>query len=175
MASTAFVPLEEYLTQIDNTRSEYVDGVLIDKPAPTWMHGVLQAWIAVLIMRRFPQYVAAAKAHPRLRDTEFRLPDIAVQFRDVACKESYAQQPPVVCIEILSPEDRLGATFAKCERYHGWGVPVCWVVDPMRRRAWSYERGGEPLQVNEHLTTDDIRLDFAEVFSVLDSAPQLDN
>ncbi len=86
-----------------------------------------------------------------------------------------SSQPPVVCIEFLSPEDRLGATFAKYERYHDWGVPVCWIIDPMRRRAWSYERGGEPLQVNEHLTADDIRLDFAEVFSVLDSAPQLDN
>jgi Uma2 family endonuclease len=172
VASTVWVPVEEYLRDIDNTHCEYVDGVLVDKPVPTWMHGVLQAWIAVLIMRRFPQYFAAAEVHSRLRDTEFRLPDIAVQLRDVVQKESYAKQPPLLCIEILSPEDRLGATFAKCERYHDWGVPVCWVIDPEKRRAWSYERSGEPVQASTDLKAADIHLTFADLFSVLDSPPR---
>ena len=171
MASTAFVPVEEYLQDVDNTHREYVDGVLIDKPVPTWMHGILQAWIAVLIMRRSPQYFAAVEVHSRLRDTEFRLPDVAVQLRDIVQKESYAKQPPLLCVEILSPEDRLGATFAKCERYHDWGVPTCWIIDPEKRRAWTYERGGEPVQLNENLMAADIRVSFADIFSVLDSPP----
>lgn len=172
MASTLFVPVEEYLQDIDNTHCEYVDGALINKPVPTWMHGVLQAWMSVLIMRRFPRYFAAVEVHSRLRETEFRLPDVAVQLREIANNERYAEQPPLLCVEILSPEDRLGATFAKCERYHDWGVPVCWIVDPEKRRAWSYERAGEPVQVDNELAAADIRLSFADLFSVLDSPPR---
>ena len=35
------------------------------------------------------------------------------------------------------PEDRLGAMLSKCEEYHAWGVPFCWVIDPVKRTAWS--------------------------------------
>jgi hypothetical protein len=27
-----------------------------------------------------------------------------------------------LCVESLSPEDRIGAVIAKCEDYHDWGV-----------------------------------------------------
>lgn len=36
---------------------------------------------------------------------------------------------------------------AKCEQYHVWGVPFCWVIDPEKRTAWEYHRDGEPLHV----------------------------
>lgn len=172
MASTAHVPVEEYLKNVGDTRCEYVDGLLIEKPMPTWMHAALQAWISVLIMRYYPQYLAGGEVHLRLSETEFRLPDVAAQLRDIAQKESYAEQPPVLCIEILSPDDRIGATFAKCERYHDWGVPICWIIDPMKRRAWSYERGGEPLVKDSELQASDIKLSLAELFSILDQTPE---
>jgi Uma2 family endonuclease len=170
MAAT-FVPVEEYLRNLDDAHCEYVDGVLIEKPMPTWMHAALQAWISAVIMRQYPQYIAGGEVHSRLRPTEFRLPDIAVQLRTIAQQENYAEHPPALCVEILSPEDRLGGVFQKCERYHDWGIPVCWIVDPVKRRAWKYERQGEPLLVADHLTASDIRLPMPNVFSILDAAP----
>jgi len=166
--ATTLVPVEEYLKNLNDTRYEYVAGVLIEKPMPTWMHAVLQAWISALIMRQYPRYLAGGEVHFRLRPNEFRLPDIAVQRREIAEKESYAEQPPALCVEILSPEDRIGAMFAKCERYHDWGVPVCWVIDPIKRRAWTYERGGEPAPQTDILVASDIRLSLVDVFSILD-------
>jgi len=166
--ATTLVPVEEYLRNLNDTRCEYVDGVLIEKPTPTWMHAVLQAWISALIMRQYPRYLAGGEVHFRLRPNEFRLPDIALQRRKIAEKESYAERPPALCVEILSPEDRIGGIFAKCERYHDWGVPVCWVIDPIKRRAWSYERGGEPAPQTDVLVASDIRLSLVDVFSILD-------
>jgi hypothetical protein len=32
---------------------------------------------------------------------------------------------------------------AKCQRYHGYGVPFCWVIDPVSCRAWEYHRLAE--------------------------------
>jgi Uma2 family endonuclease len=171
--ATTLVSVEEYLRDLNDTRCEYVDGVLIEKPMPTqvhavWSRAVLQAWISALIMRQYPRYLAGGEVHFRLRPNEFRLPDIAVQRREIIQKESFAEQPPAVCVEILSPEDRIGGIFAKCERYDDWGVPVSWVIDPIKRRAWIYERGGEPAQQTDILVASDIRLSLVDVFSILD-------
>lgn len=38
-------------------------------------------------------------------------------------QDPYPTDLVLLCCEILSPEDRLGATLAKCEEYHAWGVP----------------------------------------------------
>lgn len=82
----------------------------------------------------------------------------------------YPEKPVFLCIEILSPEDRIGAMFAKCERYHDWGVPHCWIVDPMTRRAWSYPKGGEPREVSR-LEAGEIVVELPEAFSILDRKP----
>lgn len=53
----------------------------------------------------------------------------------------------MLCVEILSPGDRLGETLATCEEYHAWGVPYCWVVDPVKQTAWEYHAQGEPVKI----------------------------
>ena len=53
----------------------------------------------------------------------------------------------MLCIEIPSPEDRLGAVFSKCEEYHAWGVPHCWAIDPVKQTGWEYDAQCEPLKV----------------------------
>ncbi|HEX4230603.1 MAG TPA: Uma2 family endonuclease [Bryobacteraceae bacterium] len=168
MASTTLVPVKEFLKTIDERPPrEYVDGVVIEKPMGSRLHGILQMWFGHLFAR-YPQYAAASEWHVRVRPTEYRLPDIAVQHRNVGSTEIYAETPLVLAIEILSPGDRIGATFAKCEIYHEWGVPFCWVVDPDKRRAWSYQSGDEPRLAVDALEAGDIRFTLAEVFEGLD-------
>lgn len=170
MASTAIVPVEEYLRTEYVPRREYVDGVLIEKPRANWEHSMLQGWLGALIMKLFPQYAAGSELHTRLRHQEYRLPDVAADLRS-KITGPYPESAVHLCVEILSPEDRLGETFAKCERYHDWGVPFCWVVDPMKRRAWNYAKGDEP-RVVESLNAGGIHLELSEVFSILDGPPR---
>src|SRR5260370_30758689 len=167
MATTP-VPHEECLKHLDQRPSrEYIDGVLIEKPVGSILHGILQMWFGHLFAR-YQKYVAASEVHSLLRETECRLPDVAVQRRDIALQESYARTPLVLAIEILSPGDKLGATFAKCELYHEWGVPCCWIVDPHKRRAWVYRSGDEPRSVDDALESAEFRFTLAEVFEGLD-------
>ncbi len=133
METAAPVSVEEYLRTSYEPKCEYVDGVLFPKPMPTWEHAFLQVWVASLIMRLFPGFAAGAEVHSKLRETEYRLPDISGDYREKAI--GYAQQPIYLAVEILSPEERIGKTLAKCELYHDWGVPYCWVLDPIERRA----------------------------------------
>jgi len=165
MGTTTPLTVQDYLRDFGDSSCEYVDGVVIEKPKPTWMHSVLQGWLGGLIMRLYPQYLAGSETHSRIKENEYRLPDIAVQLKAVVRQEQYAVTPLVLCVEILSPDDSLSATFAKCEIYHSWGVPVCWVIDPATRRAWTYARDGEPAQQSAALEAGDIRLTFADIFS----------
>jgi Uma2 family endonuclease len=56
---------------------------------------------------------------------------------------------------------------AKCEDYHAWGVPFCWVIDPEKRAAWEYHLNGEPVHVGDTLRAGDIAVSVPELFSAL--------
>ena len=171
MAGTTLVPLAEFLKHIDDRPAyEYVDGLLIEKPKGSYLHGLLQTWFGHLF-QRYPKYALVSELHSRLRETEYRLPDLAVQYRRVALSEQYAITPLLMAIEILSPNDDVAAVFEKCTRYHKWGVPSCWVFDPEKRVAWSYDGGDEPRVAEEKLQVGEISFTLDEVFRGLDSEP----
>ncbi len=75
----------------------------------------------------------------------------------------------MLCIEILSPEQGLGEMLAKYEKYHAWGVPYCWVIDPDKQTAWEYHSGGEPVKLEPTgvLRAGELAVPLAELFSGL--------
>ena len=85
-------------------------------------------------------------------------------------QQPYALEPIHLCVEIVSPEDRIAEEFAKCEAYHTWGTVNTWVVDPQTRRAWQFLKGGKPEEIaaDGELRADEIHLPIAEIFAVLD-------
>jgi Uma2 family endonuclease len=46
---------------------------------------------------------------------------------------------PLLCVEILSPEDRIGRVEDKIEEYFRMGVRAVWVIDPRRRIGYQCE------------------------------------
>lgn len=78
----------------------------------------------------------------RLSPTKYLIPDVV----SGDFSGPYPTEPVLLCCEILSPADRLGAMLGKCEEYHAWGVPYCWLVDPVKRSAWEYHAAGEPFR-----------------------------
>lgn len=74
-----------------------------------------------------------------------------------------------LCVEILSPDDRMSEVCAKCEEYLEWGVETTWIVDPDAQRAWEYRRGQRPNEVpaSGSLTADGISISLADLFSSL--------
>ena len=53
-----------------------------------------------------------------------------------AKRERILKQPPLITIEIMSPEDRLRDAAAKSLEYLGFGVKNIWVIDPNTRIAY---------------------------------------
>jgi len=166
MSTTALVPVEEYLRLTGKPNREYRDGVLYPKAMPTTFHGVLQLILGAALRKLGLQ--AGSEVTVRISPTKYLVPDVVAA---PVLQNPYPTEPVLLCCEILSPEDRLGAMLSKCEEYHAWGVPYCWVIDPVKRTAWEYHSGGEPVRVTETLRAGEISVSLEELFSALAATP----
>jgi Uma2 family endonuclease len=135
----ALVSLQEYLRRTEKPYCEYVDGILLPKSLATTQHAWVQYLLVMLLRRQGAD--ALFEVTVRLSDTRFLIPDVIAA---PTIRSPYPTEPVQLCVEILSHDDRLGAMLAKCEQYHSWGVPFCWVVDPEKQTAWQYHAGREP-------------------------------
>ena len=165
--STVLISPEEYLARTEKPHCEYVDGVLHAKPMPTKLHALIQLLLVNLL--RSKNYDALQELTVRINPAKFLIPDVVAARR---LQEPYPTEPVELCIEILSPEDRLSAAFAKCEDYHAWGVPYCWVVDPQKRIAWEYHRNADPIRVDAsgNLTAGTLQASMPELYAEVDRA-----
>jgi Uma2 family endonuclease len=78
---------------------------------------------------------------------------------------------PLLCIEILSPEDRLSRTLIKCQAFFRLGTPECWIFNPEQRSALVLRPDGTMTTHHEGSLTlagTAISVPLAGIFAVLD-------
>jgi Uma2 family endonuclease len=63
----------------------------------------------------------------------YRIPDICVTTQ--RGKGRILSEPPLLCIEILSPEDRASRIEDKIDDYLRFGVPHVWLIDPREKKS----------------------------------------
>ena len=131
--------VDEYLRLTEKPFYEYRDGAVSQKAMGTKFHAIIQRVLMTLLQNQGVQ--AFPELTVRISPTRYLVPDVCVAGDFPG---PYPTEPVLLCCEILSPEDRLGAMLAKCEEYHAWGVPFCWVIDPVKRTAWEYHSASEP-------------------------------
>ena len=163
MSSVALVSVDEYLRRSEKPYCEYMDGVLYPKPMATGIHGLIQAAIITLLRRQHIK--AATEVTVRISPTKYLIPDVIAA---PAIPNDYPTEPVLLCVEIPSPSDHVGAMLAKCEQYHEWGVPFCWVIDPEKKTGWQYPANGEPQRVEPTglLEAGQLRVSLQELFSL---------
>jgi Uma2 family endonuclease len=165
------IPAEDYIARFidagEKPTCEYVDGVLLPKPMGTKKHSQVQANITTLIRNRYGETLnPLPELTTRLREGQFYVPDLAIEDLAKPIEGRYPgpTDPVLLCVEIVSPPDRVGKLFGKCEEYHRWGVPYCWVIDPEREIAWEYFPGDlEPRKVQNAITAGPIQLALADL------------
>jgi Uma2 family endonuclease len=84
-------------------------------------------------------------------------------------KEQIFITPPFICIEVLSPEDRIERYEQKFRDYVRFGVQNIWVIDPATRRAWVYSKEGLA-EAGGVLRTENptFEVQLSEIFEALD-------
>jgi Uma2 family endonuclease len=75
----------------------------------------------------------------KTREGLYLIPDVAVFWP--SRPSLIPDSPPLVVIEILSPEDRFAAVREKLQEYRSWGVDHVWLVDPYSRRLYACDTG----------------------------------
>ncbi len=129
------MPLSEYLSKTYQPDREYLDGVLSERNVGEWNHSRLQAVLLKYLMGLEDRLgiLAVPEQRIQVRPNRFRIPDICVVSGPPG--EQVLTKPPLLCIEILSPDDTMSALQEKIEEYLALGVANVWLFDPRRRKA----------------------------------------
>ena len=105
-----------------------------------------------------------------------RAPDVAFisrkRYEEKGIPEKFADFPPDLAVEVLSPEDAMSEIVRKVEEYLSAGVPLVWVADPATQTVTVYRS----LQDVKVLTSDQeleaspvlpgFRASIAEIFAI---------
>jgi Uma2 family endonuclease len=135
MATTA-VTIAEYLSTVYEPDCDYVDGEIQERNLGEIDHSRLQLAIGSYFYTRRKEWGISAYTEQRVQvsPNRFRIPDVCVILGEPACQ--ILRTPPFICIEIVSPEDRVSRTSEKIADYLGFGVPYVWILDPKTRKAF---------------------------------------
>jgi Uma2 family endonuclease len=142
METKAAISVEEYLRTSYEYDPEYVDGELVERSLPTYLHARAHAKICGAFIREETHchLLVAIEVRIPTSGQRWRIPDLAI-LADRGPDSKYLSAPPLAVIEILSPEDSFASLLSKFEEYRDFGVAHSWLVDPERRHVYKYENG----------------------------------
>jgi Uma2 family endonuclease len=136
MKSETLVPLADYLATTYRPDVDYVDGKIVERNVGEFDHSNWQRGFVIWFgVRKQLKLTAFPELRVQVKPDRFRVPDICV-FDGQRPPQGYLTDPPRICIEILSPEDRIHDIESRVDDYLDMGVPHVWVIDPESRRAW---------------------------------------
>ncbi len=171
MAASTLIPLSEYLEHSFRPDCDYIDGELQERNLGERDHSDLQSQLLELLRTSENKRYLHANSELRVqvKANRFRVPDVCVMRRD-APREQIVRTPPILCIEVLSPDDTVKKTRERVRDFLEMGVREVWILDPASRTATRCSGSTSTEQVDGVLQILGlpIELSLAEIFSVLD-------
>jgi Uma2 family endonuclease len=133
MATVTHIPIQEYLGSTYRPDCEYVDGEVRERNVGKWEHARVQWLLAAWFFQHEKQWGITGSTEQRLRVAEnrVRVPDLVVL--TAGPQPDVLTDPPVLVIEILSPDDTYSDTQERAQDYRAMGVGTVWIIDPKTR------------------------------------------
>lgn len=173
MATSALIPVSEYLATAYRPDRDYIDGELQERNVGEYDHGHLQITLGAFLLSKANEWHIRVITELRVQvcDKRFRIPDICVLSAD-APREQIVQYPPILCIEILSPEDTLSRMRDRIHDFINMGVRQVWLLDPRTRTVIVCDGSVMLEQTSGEVTLPGslVTVDIAKIFRVLDEA-----
>jgi Uma2 family endonuclease len=168
MAIATQMSVEEYLRTSFRPDCEYVDGEVLERNVGELDHGSVQKLLLVYLAAREKRLGIFVIQEQRLQLSQrhYRVPDLMILEGAGKPKEQIITRPPLVCIEVLSPEDRMSRMLKKIADYLAFGVRYVWVLDPQTRQAFAYTDRENHEVTDGVLRTEDpaIEIPLGEIF-----------
>jgi Uma2 family endonuclease len=167
MSARTLISVEDYLATAYEPDCDFVDGHIEERNVGEVTHARLQARIAAYLLTRCEVKgpVVMTEVRVQVRPGRFRVPDVCVTGGEPG--EEVLTQPPFICIEILSPEDRMSRVEVRINDYLAMGAPYVWVLDPETKQAFAATAATGLQEVKSGvLKTDNpaIEVPLAEIF-----------
>jgi Uma2 family endonuclease len=130
---TTHMPVEQYLDSDFRPDREYIDGEIRERNGGKTEHARLQALLAGWLGSREGDWGIKAGTEWRVRvaPERVRVPDLAVVYSKPL--PDVLVEPPLLVIEILSPDDSYSDTQERAKDYLKMGVKTIWIIDPTTR------------------------------------------
>ena len=132
-----FVSVEEYLSTGYEPDCEYEDGVVVERNLGEFEHSFLQIILGTIFTVNMEEWGVFGLTEQRVQIAarRFLVPDVCV-LRLGTPAEDILTHPPLIAIEILSPEDTIRRAAKKAVEYLQFGIEYVWVIDPQARLAY---------------------------------------
>jgi Uma2 family endonuclease len=163
--------VDEYLHTVYRPDCDYVDGEVRERNMAEQNHSITQGEFFFYFRLRQREWNTFVFPEQRVqvKPTRFRIPDVCVCLGQRPAEQIF-RTPPFLCIEILSPEDRMERVQERIDDFLNFGVPFVWVVNPEARRGWVYTRDEIREAKDGILRTENpvLAVPLAEIFAALD-------
>jgi len=165
------VSVDEYLATVFEHDCEYVDGVIEERDLGEFEHAYIQGILVGLFLNHRQDWGVYPLPEQRVQTqkTHFRVPDVTI-LRERTPREPILTRPPLLVIEVQSPESPLRQTAFKAAEYLAFGIGHVWVIDPYARVAYrATSIGLELVRTGElEISGTPIRIVLADLFAELD-------
>jgi len=136
MSAGTALSVEQYLSHTPEPDCDYVDGEIEERNVGERTHAKLQLRLGAYLLAHYESSGIEAFTEIRIRvsPTRYRIPDVCATIGDPG--EEVLTKPPFLCVEILSPEDRMSRVETRIQDYLTMGVAYVWLLDPYTRQAY---------------------------------------
>jgi Uma2 family endonuclease len=133
MASATQISVAEYLNTSYRPDREYVDGEVRERSVGKWEHARIQWLLAVWFGQHESQWEIVGSTEQRMQVSaeRVRVPDLVVL--RPGPQPDILIEPPLLVVEILSPDDTYSDTEERAQDYWAMGVETVWIIDPKTR------------------------------------------
>ena len=169
MATSTLVPLQVYLESDYRPDCDWIDGEVRERNMGEGQHSNIQQFFIVFFSVHKREWGIHIWPEQRVQvaANRFRVPDVTVT-RASAPFEAIITVAPLLCVEVLSRDQRMSEIDERAQDYLAMGVPVVWIVDPLRRTAYVSDAQGQRQVTELSVAGTEIRVGVAEVFAELD-------
>lgn len=146
-ATAALITLDEYMSTSYSPDCEYIDGLVVERNVGQGRHAYAQSKLLFRLaeLTAGKKLIVLVEQRTRVTGTRVRIPDVSV----VEKLEEVVTNAPLLCVEVLSPDDRWSRVIASVGEYQSMGVPGVWVLDPYQAKAWVFESENPPVEVKD--------------------------
>ena len=166
--TTASINFEAYLATNYRPDHEWINGELRERNLGSFEHARLQALLANWMIQNESAWgvLVATEARMLVAAQRVRIPDLVVVSNSK--QPAVLTEPPILVIEILSPDHTCSDTQERAQDYLNMGVPAVWIIDPKTRTGRLCSGAIWELATELKVPESPIHVDLSMLFSKLD-------